>query len=254
MIAFPDPEDRSEIDRTLCLDAAGSVQLWRKVAQLVNDINRHETFKAEMAQGRNRKEWLSYIKILSNRLTKLEIHLLDRDPNTDTILRRQLGETLGELLSHQGFEQLIQTSPGYSISSRFPSAREDVLRDDGLYRAYEQEMLPRRISLAQERTSRLLIALAHALNEPLARLLEIERQNEGGAPGKLYRNYVIQELAPIYQNVHGKLPTTTPGGGFVTMCELVLGAIGLETDGVEKAVGRVLGRIKALEPIPRTSP
>jgi hypothetical protein len=29
------------------------------------------------------------------------------------------------------------------------------------------------------------------------------------------------------------------------MCELVLDAIGLETDGVEKAVGRLLRRIKA---------
>ena len=245
MIRLPNPDDRHEIDRTLHLDADGSEQLWRKVAQLVSDINRHEAFQAEMAQGRSRKERLSYIKTLSSLLAKLESHLTDRDPNTDAVLRRQLGETIGELLSHRGFEQLIQTSPGYGLSSRFPSAREDISRDDGLYRAYEQEMLPRRISLAQERTSRLLIALAHALNEPLARLLEIERQNKGGAPGKLYRNYVIQELAPIYQNARGKVPTTTPGGGFATMCELVLDAIGLETDGVEKAVGRVLERIKA---------
>jgi hypothetical protein len=157
----------------------------------------------------------------------------------------QLGESLGELLSHEGFEQLIQTSPGYRISCRFPSAREDILRDDGLYRAYEQEMLPRRIGLAKERTSRLLNALAHTLNEPLARFLEVERQNKGGTPDKLYRNYVIQELIPIYETVHGKSPTTTPGGGFATMCELVLGAIGIETDGLEKAVGRVLGRRKA---------
>jgi hypothetical protein len=106
-------------------------------------------------------------------------------------------------------------------------------------------MLPRRINLAQQRTPQLLIGLAHTLNEPLARLLEIERQNEGGAPGKLYRNYVIQELARIYRNVSEALPTSTPRGGFVTMCELVLNAVGLETDGVEKAVGRILGRIKA---------
>jgi hypothetical protein len=106
-------------------------------------------------------------------------------------------------------------------------------------------MLPRRIDLAQRRTPQLLIKLAQTLNEPLARILEIERHNEGGAPAKLYRNYVIQELAPIYHRVHGKFPTPTPRGGFVTMCELVLDVVDLETEGVDKAVGRVLKRIKA---------
>jgi len=106
-------------------------------------------------------------------------------------------------------------------------------------------MLPQRIRMAQERTSTLLIALAHNLNEPLARFLEIERKNEGGAPGKLYRNYVIQELVPIYESLRGKMPMTTPSGEFATICELVLSAVGLETVGLEKAIGRILGKIKA---------
>jgi hypothetical protein len=245
MISFPNDEDRLDVDRLLGLDASASELLWRRVAQIVNDINRHETSQAEMAQGRNRKERLSYLRTLTTLLTNLERHLACRDPNTDSLLGRELGEMLGELLSHRGFEQLIRTSPGYSVSSRFPSAREDILRDDGLYQAYEQEMLPRRINLAALRTPHLLIALAQTLNRPLARHLEIERQNKGGAPGKLYRNYVIQELASIYHGVHGKPPTTTPGGGFVTMCQHVLDSVGLKTDGVEKAVDRILGRIKA---------
>jgi hypothetical protein len=181
MIAVPNDEDRLDVDQHLSLDASASELLWRRVAQLVTDINRHEVFQAEMAQGRNRKERLRYIKTLSSLLAKLEIHLVDRDPNTDSVLRKELGETLGELLSHRGFEQLIQSSPGYEIDhSRFPSLREDLSGDHGSYQAYEQEMLPRRINLAQKRTPQLLVKLAQTLNEPLARLLEIERQNEGG--------------------------------------------------------------------------
>src|SRR5260370_23711075 len=139
MIAFPDPEHRRKVDRNLGLDADASELLWRRVSRLVDEIMRHKAALAAMAQGRNRRERLRYIQTLSSLLSKLEVHLADRDPNTDAILRRHLGETLGELLSHRGFEQLIQTSPGYGVSSRFPSAREDVRRDDGLYKAYAQE-------------------------------------------------------------------------------------------------------------------
>jgi hypothetical protein len=246
MIVYPNAEDRREINKTLGLDANGSELLWQRVSRLVEEITRHTAMLAEMAQGRTRKERLRYIRTLSGLLSELEARLTDRDPNTDTILRRQLGEKLGELLSHAGFEQLIQSSPGYGIDhSRFPSARDDFSRDDGFYRAYEQQMLPRRMRLAEQRTPHLLIALAHTLNKPLAMHLEMERQNKGGAPGKLYRNYVIQELVPIYRRVYGRFPTTTPGGGFATMCELVLTAINLKTDGLEKAIVRVLKQIKA---------
>jgi len=128
MAAFPNAEDRQEVDRTLCLDADASKLLWQRVSQLVGEITQHTVMLAEMAQGRTRKERLRYLRILSRLLGKLEAQFADRDPNTDTILRRQLGETLGELLSHRGFEQLIQTSPGYRVSHRFPSAREDILQ------------------------------------------------------------------------------------------------------------------------------
>jgi hypothetical protein len=244
MIVFPDADARHDVEQVLSLDADASELLWQRVSRLVDEITRHTAMMAEMAQGRNRKERLRYIDTLSKLLKKLEMRLMDRDPDTDALLRRQLGERLGELLSHRGFEQLIQTSPGYRVGSRFPSAREDISRDDGLYEAYEQEMLPRRVNLGEERAPRLLIALVRTLHEPLARFLEIERKNKGGSPGKLYRNYVIQELAPIYQHVHGEVPTTTHSGDFVTMCDSVLGAIGLETDGVEQAAARILKRLK----------
>jgi len=245
MIAFPDPVHRSEVDRNLGLDADASELLWQRVSRVVDEIKRHTAAVAEMAQGRNRRERLRYIQTLSSLLSKLEAHLADRDPNTDTVLRRHLGETLGELLSHRGFEQLIKTSPGYRVSSRFPSAREDVLRDDGLYKAYEQEMLGRRVNLGQQRAPGLLTALVGTLNGPLTRLLAIERENEGGAPGKIYRNYVIQQLVPTYEQIHGKPPTSTPSGGFMTMCELVLNAIGLEIEGLDQAAARILARSKA---------
>ena len=101
----------------------------------------------------------------------------------------------------------------------------------------------------------LLQSLAAALNQPLDRFIEVRRQAKGGNPGRRYRNYVIQQLAPLYRAVFGQRPTgMRPGrlpknaqfvrtGEFMLLCELVLGLFGMDTTGVEKAVDRTLSRL-----------
>lgn len=90
----------------------------------------------------------------------------------------------------------------------------------------------------------MLSGLIHQLDRPLRVLLDLERRNRGGSPGKLYRNHAIQELIPAYERMFAERPTSTPGGCFVLLCELVLNGIGLETDGVEQAVQRALRYMK----------
>jgi hypothetical protein len=242
LIAFPAANDQREIDKHLNLDTSASAFLWQRVSQLVDDITRHCAVQAEMAKGRNRAERLRYIKTLTSRWTTLENQLAQRDGNIDTIFRSQLGRRLGELLSHRGIERLIDTSPGYSVGARFPPARVEA-RDDGLYQALEEEMLQRRVNLAEQAAPRLLIALVRELNRPLVRFLYIERQNKGGAPAKLYRNYAVEQLVPVYQAIYGIAPT--PGGEFALLCELIIAAIGLDTIGLDQAVARILRRLKA---------
>jgi hypothetical protein len=244
LIAYPAADKQREVDESLGLDTTASALLWRRVSGFVDDIVRHVAVQAEMGQGRNRKKRLEYIRTLSNRWTKLEKQLAGRDHNIDAILRSQLGRRLGELLSHSGFERLIDTSPGYSVGMRFPPARVGA-RDDGLYRALEEEMLQRRVNLAERAAPKLLIELVRELNHPLLRFLEIERQNKGGAPGKLYRNYAVEQMIPVYHAIYGATPTPTPSGEFVILCEFVLTAIGLDTVGLEEAVARILRRLKA---------
>jgi hypothetical protein len=244
LVGFPAADKQREVDESLGLDATASALLWRRVSGFVDDIVRHAAVQAEMAQGRNRKERLQYIKTLSSYWEKLENQLADRDHNIDAILRSQLGRRLGELLSHRGFERLIDTSPGYNVGMRFPPARVGA-GDDGLYRALEEEMRQRRVNLAERAAPKLLIELVRELNRPLLRFLQMERQNKGGAPGKLYRNYAVEQLIPVYHAIYGSAPTPTPSGGFVILCEFVLTAIGLDTDGLEEAAARILRRLKA---------
>jgi len=242
MIRQPSRDDQQEIDETLSLDTEASKFLWDEVHRLVSDIVRHASMQAELSQGRNRGEQLAYIRKVSASLTKLANNLTNGDANTDRIIQSQLGTRLGGLLSHHGFEQLIRTSPSYEIDTRW--TRESSMRE-GPFRGFEEEMLQRRIIMARQMAPKLLLELVRNLNDPLLRFLEIERQNRGGTPGKLYRNYVISELAPTYERIWGKSPTSTPGGPFVTMCEQILAVIGLDTEGADKAVPRILKRLRS---------
>ena len=119
LIALPDAEDRREINLTLELDIQASEFLWKQVSRLIDDISRHIEMQTEIAQGRNRAEQLKYIRTMSRYLTKLEKHSTDRDVNTDRILRSHLGPRLGELLSHRGFERLIESSPTTASTAAF---------------------------------------------------------------------------------------------------------------------------------------
>jgi hypothetical protein len=215
--------------------------LWRQVRRLVDDIERHQEHQAVMAQGLNRAAQIRFIRTLSRELTALERHLAGGDHNTAALLRTHLAPRLGEIVSHSGFERLIQRSPGYDLGSRFPPARMGS-RPDGIWRALEDELQGRRVALARQTAPALLKALVHDLNAPLVSFLAIERGNRGGAPGKIYRNYTVGQLADIHQSIYGSPPTPTLGGPFLTLCEWVVEAIGLNTKGMDQAAARILRR------------
>ena len=244
MVTFPSEQDRHEIDQDLRLDADASSVLWRQVRRLVDDIERHQALQADAAQGLNRAQQIRFIRTLSRQLTQLERHLADRDRNTDALIRIHLAPRLGEIVSHSGFERLIQRSPGYDLGSRFPPARMGS-RPDGIWRALEDELQGHRVELARQTAPTLLNALVHDLNAPLLSFLAIERGNRGGAPGKIYRNYAVGQLADIHQSIYGSPPTPTLGGDFLTLCEWVVEAIGLDTKGMDQAAARILRRRKA---------
>lgn len=90
-----------------------------------------------------------------------------------------------------------------------------------------------------------VLATVCNVNSVVAEALETLDQRSVGSPGKFYRNAAVEHLVPVYGIIFNKKATSTPGGQFVLFCELILQAIGLEVDGVEKAVQRVLQRVRA---------
>ena len=202
-IREPNASDWGEIAGSLCLPVEATTVLRQLVDQIVANIQHHAELSEAMRRGRNRRQQLAHIRRLSRLFTQLEGVLDDRDLNTDRIIRQLLASDLGELLSRRGISRLAGVSISSSVSHRILTSRA-ATRRAGSYEAIEDEIEHRRRAAAEEIAPTLVLKLVRGLNAHLARYLQIQRTNKGGAPGLLYRNYVIDELIPFYQEACGK--------------------------------------------------
>ena len=241
-VRSPSQDDREELESTLRLRAEAAAILWREVDQIVEEITGHQRLSQQKAQGRDRRQINEYLVALSKQFEKLDKKLADLDPSTTQVICRLLGGPLAELLSHRGFAELLDMPMSYQVSGRVLTSREATSRD-GPARAIETELQSYRANVSARAAPDLLKRLLRALRQPILHFLEIERGNRGGAPSKIYRNYVIGRLAPVYKDLWHKAPVSTPEGKFVLLCELVLGALGLDTEGTDKAVARILKKL-----------
>ena len=89
------------------------------------------------------------------------------------------------------------------------------------------------------------LELIESVQRPMRMLLELVPQKPRGSPGRTYRNAIIRELAKAYEEVAGEIPTCTPTGRFVLLCQFTLGVLGVDDTGLENAVQRTLRDLKA---------
>ncbi len=228
-ISSPSETDRREIAQTVNLAEDAAAFLSQTMDQIVAEIIDHAATKERIFSGRTRSAQIAYVRRLSKLLTKLETTLADSDLNTDRILRNTLGHVLGLLLSHTGIQQLLREQISGHIPRNLRMPIRGGTRSDAGYYDLERAMLGPRLDTANRTAPRLLLTLMRELNTPLLRSLDIERSNKRGSPGKPYRNHVIHRPAPVYRQIWGAEPVTTPSSKFVTLCELVLKVIGLDT-------------------------
>jgi hypothetical protein len=67
-------------------------------------------------------------------------------------------------------------------------------------------------------------------------------ENKGGRPGDIYRRFAIRELADAYEQQVKKHPTMSVTGPFMKLCEQSLPLLGIELDGLERALERALNK------------
>jgi hypothetical protein len=239
----PNAEDRSEIERIYSLDGPRSKLLWDSVHQIVREIQEHAATMEYRAKGRNRQQVNAYIRRLNRLLQQLNDHLLECDQNADSVIRRLLGNRLGVLLSHAAVANLTGITPTRELSVHIWDSLEERPRSE-IYPALDKELASTRSLVTAQRATKTLRGLILVLSAPLGEFLELERQVRGGKPAKRYRNHVIARLAPVYRQLWEKQPTSSPEGKFVQLCEHLIDLIGLDTDGTDQAVVRILKRLK----------
>jgi hypothetical protein len=112
----------------------------------------------------------------------------------------------------------------------------------GPYRELEREVEVERQQLALRVGERTLATVLLALCHPVQEIVDVERQNKGGAPALPIRRYVLGRLVELH-NRFCRLYETWPRERYLDLAEQVLSALGQRTDGLEKAVGRFIGEL-----------
>jgi hypothetical protein len=105
-----------------------------------------------------------------------------------------------------------------------------------------------RKTLGLKHAPELLAHLVDRIYRPIQVWLDLDRLNRGGRPSDVVRDYVLIRLIEAAPEVLGSRATGTADGKFVRLCTGVFNACGLNTEGLEKAIERILKQRSAKSP------
>jgi hypothetical protein len=145
------------------------------------------------------------------------------------------------LLSTAAFERALRINLAEEVSLHALESHE-AESSAGLIAGLEAEMVEIRLRLAYRHGDKVLLAVLAQIQSRLELALGLEKSHRGGSPGNYLRHYVIRSLVPLHRDLvreHGWSDTKST---FLDLSNQVLGVLGLSTDGLEKAVDRVLKR------------
>ena len=108
----------------------------------------------------------------------------------------------------------------------------------------EQDTRPLREALGLKHGHLVLMHLIERMHTPLARWIELNRQNKGGRKSNALRSYLIYRLAEAAPDIVGKPASVSSTGKFVDLCTAVLVASGLPETGIAKAIPAVVSKLR----------
>lgn len=241
---LPDAGTKAGVSRNLKLAASQSDLLWRGVDGILRDIARHSDSAKAMPDRKARKKALA--AALKARDAFADIIRRD-DPYLRGLIRQALPE-LGADLSGMGLSRLgnVGSIPlllrDEDLSRYYSPARGDA---STLYAKLENAAASIRSDIARDVGPPIAIAVLDLLSAPFAAQWRVENADKGGRPQELYRNYLVQELTRLYRDIYQQDATMTRDGAFVRFCSQIFGAVNMPEDGIERAVERVLTKMKA---------
>ncbi|MBM4128376.1 MAG: hypothetical protein FJ247_13800 [Nitrospira sp.] len=204
-----------------------------------------DNYEKRIALQPDRHQRIAALTFLIKHLDALDHWVRDQmhAKSAKAVLSNEFLPQLGRLLSAQAMEQLLGPV-AWGISER---AIESILGQPYRSKVTQVDRVTEsaRQSVAVEAGPILFAKVISTLRGPLERALRMEKGHRGGRPPDIKRNHVVDFLARDWEGKCGSLPPGSKTGPFVGLCNEVLIALKLSTDGLEDCMQRTLRRLRS---------
>ena len=244
---LPQLPSEAELATQLQLTAPQAQYLFEALRKVIATITTHA---ASVKREPDRKTRIRVLRLTVARFNDLKRMLCKPKGVLRSIVDREILPSLGLALTTASLERAVESQVAWGVSGRPVDEVIQRLSDPvrgtdlgTLERALDHLTQNVRPSVAVQIGPKLITYLIEILKNPVEENLKIEGSQKGGRPALLYRNYLIQELVPLFENIHERPATATKRGPFAKFCSCVLEATGMDSTGVDGAVARVLKRM-----------
>ena len=235
-----------EIKTTFHLSQDKLKELRITVQQIQEVINQHRYIEVNDGPRSSRKEITNQLKKLSSRLSKTISVIDDGDASTNHLFAPMFADWFTNHLTNQAFDRLLGRALPWAPPSIHDSDSYEAEGWTGAVSAMESRHRRQRRDFANRSGARLLTALLADIKAQVDRQLELRRHINLGSPGRIYRNYVVHQLALAYEPIFGKPPETGLRATFAEICEIVLTEMDESTDGLERSMDRILQKLNTV--------
>jgi hypothetical protein len=218
---------------------------WDELSKILhlNDQQRHRlenfitqnlfnlrAYSRQKIAGPDRKQLVGRLNTLSRHLGHLEVEIERAKNDLEKILPWELGIELTRLLSLESMEAAL----------RAPLPNWVLIEENGYQKINEAERQP----FAITRGVALLQHTITSIRAPIEKWLYLNSLNKGRPPEKSFRAYLLMQLALNAKAITGLAPDAGHSGSFIELCNAVFHFIGFQTDGLQKAISKVLKDLK----------
>jgi hypothetical protein len=238
-LAFLLPDDWKNIVRDLKLTKAQENELEITIRHVLADIEKYLAIKRKQLP---RDILVAALKRLEKALGKVQSEMVCSELLMSHFLPNKTLEFIGEPFTFTAIQKAV--TKGIFTILFDDDVQNRIERNSSMTMADREERYRNeRVGLGYKHGAEILKHFIDVIHADLKSWVELDRRNTGGRPADIYRLYMIQRLAARAPWIIGKEATTTAKGKFENLCVAVLPACGFSSEGIEKAIAAVLGKM-----------
>lgn len=240
-LAFPNPDDWKNIVHDLKLTTTQERELDITIRRVLADIEYYQALKSKSPP---RDDLVAALKRLEKALGKVQSEMARSKHLMSHFLSNNTLEFIGKSFTFSAIGQAIEKD--VFLTRLDHDIRYMIEKNNAITMAeLEAFSCGDRMGLSYKHGAEILCHFIDVIHADLKSWTDLKRRDTGGHPAdNIFRSYIIQRLAARSSFIVGRRATTTPKGKFAELCIAVLPACGFHSDGIEKAIEAVLGKMK----------